>query len=46
MENTGKGRETGFGFGLGCAAGTYYIDHVLLTDGTSSGGGATAPITV
>ncbi|MBB4804687.1 GH35 family endo-1,4-beta-xylanase [Flavobacterium nitrogenifigens] len=43
---TAKGGETGFGFDLGGAAGTYYIDNVLVTDGTSSGGGATAPVTI
>lgn len=43
---TAKGGETGFGFDLGRAAGTYYIDNVLVTDGSSSGGGVTAPITI
>jgi len=43
---TAKGGETGFGFDLGGAAGTYYIDNVLVTDGTSTGGGVTAPITI
>lgn len=43
---TAKGGETGFGFDLGGAAGTYYIDNVLVTDGSSSGGGPTAPITI
>lgn len=43
---TAKGGETGFGFDLGGAAGTYYIDNVLVTDGATSGGGATAPVTI
>lgn len=43
---TAKGGETGFGFDLGGAAGTYYIDNVLVTDGSSSGGGPTAPVTI
>ncbi|MFD2943438.1 endo-1,4-beta-xylanase [Flavobacterium notoginsengisoli] len=43
---TAKGGETGFGFDLGGAAGTYYIDNVLVTDDASSGGGPTAPITI
>lgn len=43
---TAKGGETGFGFDLGGAAGTYYIDNVLVTDGSSSGSGPTAPITI
>ncbi|UPZ17744.1 endo-1,4-beta-xylanase [Flavobacterium humidisoli] len=43
---TAKGGETGFGFDLGGAAGTYYIDNVLVTDGAATGGGATAPVTI
>lgn len=43
---TAKGGETGFGFDLGGAAGTYYIDNVTVTDGSVAGGGATAPVTI
>ncbi len=43
---TAKGGETGFGFDLGGTAGTYYIDNVLVTDGSSSGSGQTDPITI
>ncbi|MBL0736730.1 endo-1,4-beta-xylanase [Flavobacterium sp. GN10] len=43
---TAKGGETGFGFDLGGAAGTYYIDNVLVTDGSSTGNVPTAPITI
>lgn len=42
---TGNGTETGLNFDLGGTAGTYYIDNVSVTDG-SSGGGPTAPITI
>lgn len=40
---TAKGGETGFGFDLGGAAGTYYIDNVVVTDGSTTGGGAGTP---
>ncbi|MEN2402513.1 endo-1,4-beta-xylanase [Flavobacterium sp. MC2016-06] len=43
---TAAGTETGFNFDLGGVAGTYYIDNVLVTTGETSGGGATAPITI
>ncbi len=43
---TSAGTETGFNFDLGLLAGTYYIDNVLVTDGSTSGGGATAPVTI
>ena len=43
---TSNGTETGLNFDLGGAAGTYYIDNVLVTSGETSGGGATAPITI
>ncbi|KAF2330562.1 endo-1,4-beta-xylanase [Flavobacterium ginsenosidimutans] len=43
---TSAGTETGFNFDLGLLAGTYYIDNVLITDGSTSGGGATAPVTI
>lgn len=43
---TAKGGETGFNFDLGGTAGTYYIDNVMVTDGSSSGGGPTAPVTI
>lgn len=44
---TAKGGETGFGFDLGGTAGTYYIDNVVVTDGSTTGGGAgTPPVTV
>ncbi|WP_343697060.1 endo-1,4-beta-xylanase [Flavobacterium sp.] len=42
---TGNGTETGLNFDLGGTAGTYYIDNVSVTDG-SSGGGPTAPVTI
>jgi GH35 family endo-1,4-beta-xylanase len=32
------GGETGLNFDLGLIAGTYYIDNVVVTDGTSGGG--------
>ncbi|PIF60083.1 endo-1,4-beta-xylanase [Flavobacterium sp. 2] len=43
---TAKGGETGLSLDLGLLAGTYYIDNVTVTDGSSSGGGVTAPITI
>ncbi|QLC65792.1 endo-1,4-beta-xylanase [Flavobacterium sp. LPB0248] len=43
---TAKGGETGFGFDLGGTAGTYYIDNVLVSDGSSTGNVPTAPITI
>ncbi|MBJ2127219.1 endo-1,4-beta-xylanase [Flavobacterium sp. IB48] len=43
---TAAGTETGFNFDLGLLAGTYYIDNVTVTDGSSAGGGATAPVTI
>ncbi len=42
---TAAGTETGFNFDLGLLAGTYYIDNVVVSDGTSSGG-ATAPVII
>lgn len=41
----GNGTETGLNFDLGGAAGTYYIDNVVVTSGDSSGG-PTAPVTI
>lgn len=41
----GNGTETGLNFDLGGAAGTYYIDNVVVTDGATSGG-ATPPVTI
>ncbi|OXA80940.1 Carbohydrate binding domain-containing protein [Flavobacterium aquidurense] len=43
---TAKGGETGLSLDLGLLAGTYYIDNVTVTDGSASGGGATAPVTI
>lgn len=43
---TGNGTETGLNFDLGGTAGTYYIDNVVVTSGETSGGGATAPVTI
>ncbi|TDW52810.1 carbohydrate binding protein [Flavobacterium sp. 270] len=43
---TGNGTETGLNFDLGGTAGTYYIDNVLVTDGSAGGGGATPPVTI
>lgn len=43
---TAKGGETGLSFDIGGVAGTYYIDNVLVTDGSSGGGGPTAPVTI
>ncbi|MDQ6469774.1 endo-1,4-beta-xylanase [Flavobacterium sp. LHD-80] len=42
---TAAGTETGFNFDLGLLAGTYYIDNVVVSDGTSSGG-ATPPVNI
>lgn len=42
---TGNGTETGLNFDLGGAAGTYYIDNVVVTSGATTGG-ATAPVTI
>lgn len=41
----GNGTETGLNFDLGGAAGTYYIDNVVVTSGATTGG-PTAPITI
>ena len=41
----GNGTETGLNFDLGGAAGTYYIDNVVVTDGATSGG-ATPPVNI
>ncbi|TDP03271.1 endo-1,4-beta-xylanase [Flavobacterium sp. 245] len=41
----GNGTETGLNFDLGGVAGTYYIDNVVVSDGTSSGG-ATPPVNI
>ncbi|MTH14736.1 endo-1,4-beta-xylanase [Flavobacterium sp. LC2016-01] len=41
----GNGTETGLNFDLGGTAGTYYIDNVVVSDGTSSGG-ATPPVNI
>ncbi|KAF2507036.1 glycosyl hydrolase family 10 [Flavobacterium zhairuonense] len=40
-----NGTETGLNFDLGGAAGTYYIDNVVVSDGTSTGG-ATPPVNI
>jgi endo-1,4-beta-xylanase len=42
---TGNGTETGLNFDLGGAAGTYYIDNVIVTSGATTGG-PTAPVTI
>lgn len=42
---TAAGTETGFNFDLGLVAGTYYIDNVVVSDGTSTGG-PTAPVII
>ncbi|MRX68556.1 Carbohydrate binding domain-containing protein [Flavobacterium resistens] len=41
----GNGTETGLNFDLGGTAGTYYIDNVVVSDGSSSGG-ATPPVNI
>lgn len=42
---TGNGTETGLNFDLGGAAGTYYIDNVVVTSGATTGG-ATPPVNI
>lgn len=42
---TGNGTETGLNFDLGGAAGTYYIDNVVVTSGATTGG-PTAPVNI
>ncbi|MEO8236470.1 MAG: endo-1,4-beta-xylanase [Flavobacterium sp.] len=41
---TASGDETGLNFDLGGAAGTYYIDNVLVTTGAASSGGSSTVI--
>ena len=42
---TGNGTETGLNFDLGGAAGTYYIDNVMVSTGAASAGGS-APVVI
>lgn len=42
---TGNGTETGLNFDLGGAAGTYYIDNVIVSTGAASTGGS-APVVI